>query len=95
MQRIEAWVWSIIVVVIIGACIWGIVELINAGAQVAAAIVGVAGSVVAAVVNHGFELEKQRRHSDLLEGQQNYKDLLAKVGNFAVTAGGSSAARAL
>lgn len=83
MKRVEAWMWSIFVVGIIGVCIWGIVELISAGAQIAAAIVGVAGTVVAAVVRHGFELDKQRRHTEFLEKQENYKELLSKVGDFA------------
>ena len=83
MNRIESWVYAVVIAILILACGYFIVSLVDTAAKVSIAVIGVAGVIVAAVVKHGFDLERERRQAEYIAKQKNYTELLATIGNFA------------
>ena len=83
MSKLETWIFSILVAIVVCVAIFVIKDLVSAAAQVAAAVVAVVGGIMAAVAKHGFDLERERRHAEFLAKQKHYAELLATIGNFA------------
>jgi hypothetical protein len=50
---------------------------------IAAAVIGLVGTLMAAILNHANQLDAQRKHEEYRAKQDNYKELLSKVGAFA------------
>lgn len=73
--------WALAVIGAVAICVWAVVQAVKAAAPIATALVSVAGAVVVGVIRHAAELEKQRIHEEFLQKRDNYKDLLAKVGD--------------
>lgn len=90
MKRTELWIFPVLVVAILGVCIYLIVALATVAAQIAVAVIAVVGGILAAVVKHGFDLERERRHAEFLAKQKNYAELLSKIGAFARKSVGAS-----
>jgi len=50
---------------------------------ITAAIIGLVGTLITAVINHANQVDAQRKQAAFMAKQENYKDLLSKVGTFA------------
>jgi hypothetical protein len=50
---------------------------------ITAAIIGLVGTLMAAILNHANQLDAQRKQAAFTARQDNYKELLSKVGAFA------------
>jgi hypothetical protein len=78
--------WSIIsivlVVVFLVASIWLIAIAAEAFAKIAVAIIGAAAVIMGTTLKYSFELKKERNHQEWLVKQENYKELLSKIGDF-------------
>ena len=83
MTRAESWIFAVITAVALAVCVFFVVTLADAAVKIAVALVAVVGGIVAAIVKHGFDLERERRHAEFLAKQKNYSELLATIGNFA------------
>ena len=90
--------WTIFVVVLtlvlLGVAGWIVYVAGSVLIKVAVAVIAVAGGIITAVANHTLQLEKDRAshalqlEKDRIEAerrakQENYKELLSKVGDFA------------
>lgn len=83
MLRREKLLWALFVAAALTASLWVLWNVVSLAAQVAAAVVALVAGVIAVVVKHGFDMEAQRRHAAFLAKQDNYRVLLATIGDFA------------
>lgn len=72
----------LLVVILLGSAISVLWIVANVTAKIGAAIVGVVGSIILAYFKYGLDLERQRKHTLLLEKQKNYSELFASIGGF-------------
>ncbi|MEW8330102.1 MAG: hypothetical protein AB2692_04135 [Candidatus Thiodiazotropha sp.] len=92
MKKLETILFSVLYVIFLAVCVYGVTILIGEAARVVAAVIGVAGTLLGGLVKYGFDLDKQRRHIELVEKKKrenqryldkrnNYAELLSKVGD--------------
>jgi hypothetical protein len=71
----------------LGVGVWLVYLAVGAIAKIAgvitAAIIGLVGTLITAVLNHANQLDAQRKQAAFMAKQENYKELLSKVGTFA------------
>ena len=83
--------WTVFVVVLVlllvGVGIWFVYLAATAIAKIAgvivAAVITLIGTLIAAIINHNLTIEAQQKQQELLAKQDNYKQLLATIGEFA------------
>jgi hypothetical protein len=91
MSRRERTILTIVTVLLVlsalVAAIWLVYLAATAIAKIAgaitAAIIGLVGTLMAAILNHANQLDAQRKQAAHMAKQDNYKELLSKVGAFA------------
>lgn len=82
-EKFWAIISIILVVAFLGASIWLIAIAAEAFTKIAVAIIGAAAVIMAAILKYSLELKKEREHREWLAKQENYKELLGKIGDFA------------
>jgi hypothetical protein len=83
--------WTVLVVLLVlllvGVGIWFVYLAATAIAKIVgviiAAVITLIGTLIAAIINHSLTIEAQQKQQELLAKQDNYKQLLATIGEFA------------
>jgi hypothetical protein len=95
MSRSERTIWTIVALLLVlssvAAASWLVYLVATAIATatakiagaIAAAVIGLVGTLMAAILNHANQLDAQRKQAEHMAKQDNYKELLSKVGAFA------------
>jgi hypothetical protein len=91
MSRRETTIWTVVLVLLVlsslVSAIWLVYLAATAIAKIAgvitAAVIALVGTLMSAIINHVNQLDAQRKQEASMAKQDNYKELLSKVGDYA------------